>query len=87
MRIARRTYCTKRREAETVQHPVRIARKGKLMTQNQLAAVSGVDASMISRIERGEDGRLRTYRFLGRALGIDYRLLLPADTGDGDQAQ
>lgn len=68
-----------------MQHPVRIARKGKSMTQAKLAHASGIDASMISRIEGGEDGRLRTYRALGRALGIDYRQLLPAD--NGDQAQ
>lgn len=70
-----------------MKHPVWSARKGKSLTQAELAHLSGVDASMISRIERGEDGRLRTYRFLGRALGIDYRELLPADPGAGDQAQ
>jgi hypothetical protein len=42
---------------------------------------------MISRLERGEAGRLSTYRAIGRALGIDYRQLLPADVEAGDQAQ
>lgn len=70
-----------------MQHPVRQAREGKSLTQAALAHLSGVDQSMISRIESGEDGRLRTYRCLGRALGIDYRELLPADTGEGDQVQ
>ena len=59
-------------------HPVRTARKTKSMTQAELADKCGVDRSMISRIERGEDCTLRTLRALGQALEVDYRLLMPA---------
>ncbi len=55
------------------------------MTQAELASLSGIDPSMISRLERGDDGRLATYRALGRALGIDYRQLLPADNQETTQ--
>lgn len=68
-----------------MEHPLRTARKGKAMTQAELAAVANLDRTMISRIESGEDGRLATYRALGRALGIDYRQLLPADDQETKQ--
>jgi transcriptional regulator with XRE-family HTH domain len=57
------------------------------MTQAQLASIADIDRTMISRIESGEDGSLGTFRALGRALGVDYRQLMPADDGTGDQAQ
>ncbi len=63
-----------------MEHPVRTARKGKSMTQADLAGACGIDRSMISRIERGEDCTLRTLRALGHALDIDYRLLMPASS-------
>lgn len=66
-------------------HPLRVARKGKSLKQYQLAAMCGLDPSAVSRIESGQDPSLATLRSIGRALGIDYRQLLPAD--EGDQAQ
>lgn len=63
-------------------HPLRVARKSKSLKQRQLAAMCGLDPSAVSRIESGQDPSLATMRAIGRALGVDYRELLPADEGD-----
>lgn len=68
-------------------HPLRVARKGKSLKQFQLADLCGIDPSLVSKIESGQDSTLGTFRALGRALGLDYRTLLPADPEHQERAQ
>ena len=62
-----------------MEHSVTRARKRSKITQAELARMTGLSPSVICRIEKGERGTIHTYRLIGRALGIDYRKLLPKD--------
>lgn len=60
-----------------MEHPVRTVRKQQSMTLEQVSALAGVNQSTVARIElRIRRGNLDTYRRLGRALGVDWRLLV-----------
>ena len=53
------------------------ARKGRKLTQTQLAARLGVPQSQISRIERSPDQTtLRTLKRIAKALGVDVKNLV-----------
>jgi len=59
-------------------HPLKIARKARGLTQAQLGALCDLDHSVICRIERGGFARATTIQAIARALGVDdYRTLLP----------
>lgn len=50
-------------------------RRSRRVSQRHLAEVSGVDQADISRLERGADARLTTWKRLFSALGYDSVLL------------
>jgi transcriptional regulator with XRE-family HTH domain len=50
---------------------IRLARVGKKWSQEQLAAISGLSARTIQRVEQGESAGLDTRRALARAFGLD----------------
>jgi len=53
------------------------ARERALLTQQELAARSGVTVSTISRVESGQQAaRISTLRKLAEALGIDAEVLI-----------
>lgn len=49
------------------------------ISQRELAKDSGVAASTIARIERGEDAHLKTVRLLAKALGVQPAELMELD--------
>lgn len=49
------------------------------VSQRELAKQSGVAASTIARIERGEDAHLKTVRLLAQALGKEPAELMELD--------
>lgn len=49
------------------------------ISQRELAKVSGVAASTIARIERGEEAHLKTVRNLAKALGVQPADLMELD--------
>lgn len=55
------------------------ARKKAGISQAELARRIGMHRSVVCRIEQGQRGSLRAYQLIGRALGLDYRDLLPSD--------
>lgn len=58
--------------------PVRAWREYRAMTQEQLAAASGVSKPYVSQIESGKrDGTAATLRKLAAALGVPMGALLP----------
>jgi len=65
-----------------MEHPLRAARTRRKLTQRELAEMAGVDHSTIVKIENSDrHGSWETYHRLGRALGIDFRKLLPDARG------
>lgn len=70
MKLTRRDPLVER-VAQTVGGRLRTARKAKPMTLLDLAAVSGIDAATLSRLERGQvGGWLPYYVKLARVFGI-----------------
>ena len=51
-------------------NPLKVIRQSRLLTQQQLADVSGVGVNYISRIENGGGFGLQTARRLAEALGV-----------------
>ena len=49
------------------------------MSQAELARLCGVNRSTICRVEKGERSSFQTFRLIGVALGMDYRLLIPEE--------
>lgn len=62
-----------------MEHPVARARKQKEMSQAALARACGVNRSTICRVEKGERSSFQTFRLIGRALDMDYRMLIPEE--------
>lgn len=61
--------------------PLAIYRRKKGLSQEQLAALSGVSARTIQRIEKGTvEAHLATLKILANCLEIDTELLLQAET-------
>lgn len=59
------------------QTSLRAARIAADMSQTDLARLMRKDRSFISRLERGErEGTLQTWKAAGRALKMDWRLLV-----------
>jgi len=61
---------------------LRALRRSRRVSQRHLSEVSGVDQADISRMERGADSRLSTWRKLFSALGYDSVLLPLASCED-----
>ena len=62
------------------EHPVKVWRDFRGLSQAQLAAESGVRQAAISNIETGKNsGSVHTMQALARALGCTIDLLLPGD--------
>jgi transcriptional regulator with XRE-family HTH domain len=63
---------------------LKMLRKLRAMSQEELAEESGVGRATISRIERGETGAHgRTLRRLAAALGVDVAELVQVEGTDG----
>lgn len=58
------------------EHPVRVLREMRLMTQNELSEICGIRANHISAIERGQSFGLKTARRLADALDVPADILL-----------
>jgi len=56
---------------------LRELRLGRKISQRQLADEAGVDSSLVTRVERGQDARLSTWTKLFEGLG--YRLILETE--------
>jgi DNA-binding XRE family transcriptional regulator len=57
------------------EHPVRVVRQFRLMTQRELGELCGIRPNHISAIERGMSYGLKTARRLAEALGVPVDLL------------
>ncbi len=57
------------------EHPVRVVRQFRLMTQRELGEICGIRANHISAIERGMSYGLKTARRLAEALAVPVDLL------------
>jgi transcriptional regulator with XRE-family HTH domain len=63
---------------------LKLLRRLRAMSQEELAEESGVGRATISRIERGETGAHgRTLRRLAAALGVDVSELVKIEGADG----
>jgi transcriptional regulator with XRE-family HTH domain len=63
---------------------LKILRRLRALSQEELAEESGVGRATISRIERGETGAHgRTLRRLAAALGVDVAELVHVEGADG----
>lgn len=59
------------------EHPIRILRKYRDMTQQELADAAGLSRPYLTEIERGnKDGSVRALRTIADALQIDPRFLM-----------
>lgn len=57
-------------------HPLKIIRRHRSMTQDDLAAASGISRPYIAEIETGrKDGSVKALRVLSRTLKVDMGLL------------
>lgn len=66
------------------EHPVRVWREHRDLTQVQLAEAAGVSQSAIAHIERGASSpSLETLRRIAKALRVDLDDLEPANQDDG----
>ena len=62
------------------EHPVRVFRTHRKLTQRQLAAAAGVSAACLSRVERGRrTGSARLLAALARVLKVDADDLLAVE--------
>ncbi|MCA8904155.1 MAG: helix-turn-helix transcriptional regulator [Hyphomonas sp.] len=57
------------------EHPVRVIRLHRLMTQKQLSEICGIRSNHISAIERGMDFGLKSARRLASALRVPVDLI------------
>jgi len=58
-------------------HPIRILRKHRGMTQEELADAAGLSRPYLTEIEKGrKDGSIKTMRAIADALAIDIRHLM-----------
>ena len=57
------------------EHPVRVVRLHRLMTQRQLSEACGIRANHISAIERGMDFGLKSARRLATALSVPVDII------------
>lgn len=55
---------------KTKRHPLKAIRQQRGLSQEQLAALAGVNASTVCRIERGHETKLSTLRAVARALRV-----------------
>ena len=66
------------------EHPVRVWREHRGLTQEDLARVAGVGKSYISQLEAGrKTGSLRLMRDLAQALEVDMEDLIPPEREAG----
>lgn len=64
--------------AKTVGQLIKEEREKSGISQNQLAKQAGISQPNLSRIESGQqDPSIATLREIAKALGVDYRDLLP----------
>ena len=63
------------RRIDAGEHPVRVIRELRLLTQSQLSELCGIRPNHISAIERGQTFGLKTARRLSEALGVPASLL------------
>ena len=69
------------------EHPLKVWREHRGMTQCGLAAVADVATSYLAEIERGQKpGSVSALRRLAAALGVAIEDLLPPSTPDGNEA-
>jgi DNA-binding XRE family transcriptional regulator len=57
------------------EHPVRVLREFRLLTQSQLSQLCGIRPNHISAIERGQPFGLKTAKRLAAALDVSAELL------------
>ncbi len=66
------------------EHPVRVWRKHRGLTQKALAEAAGTTQTYLSQIESGRRvGSLKTLNAIARALEVDLDVLLPVTTEEG----
>ena len=59
------------------EHPLKVFRRRRALTQKQLTDLTGLNATYLSQIEtRKRRGSTRVYRRLATALGVDIRDLI-----------
>tara|TARA_Y100001934_G_scaffold38363_1_gene44733 strand:+ start:88 stop:354 length:267 start_codon:yes stop_codon:yes gene_type:complete len=59
------------------EHPLKVFRRHRALTQKQLTDLTGLNATYLSQIEtRKRRGSTRVYRRLATALGVDIRDLI-----------
>lgn len=63
------------RRIDAGEHPVRVIRELRLLTQSQLSELCGIRPNHISAIERGQTFGLKTARRLSEALDVPASLL------------
>ncbi|WP_155839393.1 helix-turn-helix transcriptional regulator [Hyphomonas chukchiensis] len=63
------------RRIDAGEHPVRVIRELRLLTQSQLSELCGIRPNHISAIERGQTFGLKTARRLSEALNVPASLL------------
>jgi antitoxin component HigA of HigAB toxin-antitoxin module len=63
------------RRIDAGEHPVRVIRELRLLTQSQLSDLCGIRPNHISAIERGQTFGLKTARRLSEALNVPASLL------------
>lgn len=63
------------RRIDAGEHPVRVLRELRLLTQSQLSELCGIRPNHISAIERGQTFGLKTARRLSEALNVPANLL------------
>ena len=63
------------RRIDAGEHPVRVMREIRLLTQSQLSELCGIRPNHISAIERGQTFGLKTARRLSEALNIPASVL------------
>lgn len=61
---------------ESGEHPVRVLREYRALTQKQLGETCGLWPNHISSIERGQSFSLKTARKLSEGLSVSPRLLM-----------
>jgi len=63
------------RRIDAGEHPVRVMRELRLLTQSQLSELCGIRPNHISAIERGQTFGLKTARRLSEALDVPASVL------------
>ena len=63
------------RRIDAGEHPVRVMRELRLLTQSQLSELCGIRPNHISAIERGQTFGLKTARRLSEALNVPASVL------------